>query len=129
MDRPLLKCVACPELTTGRANFDDSGPDHISALPVCPECFGDRILRYGDDKFSKWVDQTVKMFQESNVAFESSGNLAKDREILEGHLNAEARIEDGICPNGCARMIQVEPGHQSCPVCKFHGFSTNLNAS
>lgn len=55
----------------------------------------------------------------SEVAFPSSGDPEKDREIAARWASTEARLEDGICPNGCARLERVVEDEVVCNVCKF----------
>lgn len=119
-------CVCCEVITTG--HFGQHDKPAVTFIPVCENCYFDPINENNETKFSKWLAETIKILQESRVAFKSNGNLAEDRKTLEAFLKHDARIEDGVCPNGCARMNQVEPGHQNCPVCDFHGFTANLSA-
>ncbi len=57
-----------------------------------------------------------------NIAIESSGDPEKDREIIEAFIKHRERMEDGVCPNGCARLVRIDDHTRECPVCHFHGW-------
>jgi hypothetical protein len=55
----------------------------------------------------------------SGVSFESSGNPEEDRRTADRIASTEARLEDGICPNGCALLERVHENEVVCKVCEF----------
>lgn len=59
----------------------------------------------------------------SNFAFPSSGNEEQDEAIAADIQRTEARLQDNVCPNGCALMIFDNPHERHCPVCNFSQWS------
>lgn len=61
----------------------------------------------------------------SAVAMPSSGDPVKDQQDIALHVKQTERMEDGVCPNGCAIMNRCpeDPDHtRICPVCNFVGW-------
>ncbi len=56
------------------------------------------------------------------IAIESSGDPEKDRAEIALFVKQSNRMEDNICPNGCARMNRVDDHTRECPICKFVGW-------
>lgn len=60
-----------------------------------------------------------------NIAMpiEPDDTLEKIRQHYIDYHKHSSRIEDGVCPNGCARLIQYGDhlGVVTCPVCDFIG--------
>lgn len=56
----------------------------------------------------------------TDIAFPSSGDPDRDREIAEEFLRHDRLIAEGMCPNGCGPMAEDDPQNQTCPVCGFH---------
>lgn len=109
------KCVACGELTPG-----SFGPDEEEQrVPCCQACAD-------SGEVVKWAERAIARLRDSRVGFVSHGNLAKDLAELEAWERHNSREEDGICPNGCARLERLEPGNdyvRKCPSCGFIGQS------
>lgn len=58
----------------------------------------------------------------SRIAIPSSGDDAKDqKDLLQAALH-QARMDEGICPNGCGPMIWDDAHNQHCEVCHFYGW-------
>lgn len=64
---------------------------------------------------------------ENSIAMPSSGDPEKDKEELARFIKSSERIEDGVCPNGCALMVRENDHTQSCPVCNFSHTVVKLN--
>ena len=106
-------------MSDGLVGFEDRPPE--ASLPCCRGC-------YEGAGFKVWVEASIELLKESPIAFVSSGNLAEDRKTVENYAKHESRIQDGICPNGCAQMVRAEAGddhNAECPVCKF-GYYSNV---
>lgn len=113
-ERP--SCAVCGTPSDGLAGFEGWTKDQ--EIPCCQAC-GE------SDAFRKWVGDTIAFLRAGPIACVSQGNLLKDRRELESAIKSDERLADGICPNGCARMIRYEKGDdhtQTCPVCKFVGW-------
>lgn len=121
MDAKQGACVCCQTLTEQRVwqDEDPDGVEGVSSMPVCEAC-------YDSGRFEAWVVNGLKEIRESLVGFESSGNLAKDLETLRSYKKHNSRIEDGVCPNGCALMI-IDGNVHTCPSCHFQLVKSNLN--
>lgn len=120
----LEPCAVCGELDKeklGRVGFDGMPPE--AEIVACRECYKDG----GDDtKFAKWFLKALDSIRSAEVAFISSGNVAKDLRTLEDYRKHDSRIKDGICPNGCAQMVRQYPDsahYAKCPTCNFQHYS------
>lgn len=111
----LTDCVVCGRSPAGgvwRREDDES-----KSMPVCQDCFE-------SGAFEKWfhaAEQEIQGFA-ARYAMESSaytGNLYRDLMMVRAHLKHEANIEDGVCPNSCARLNDLGGGDFQCPVCNF----------
>lgn len=58
-----------------------------------------------------------------NWLFQSSGNAEQDEATAEDIIRTEARLEDNVCPNGCAQMNFLNDHERECPVCHFSQWS------
>ena len=58
----------------------------------------------------------------AGLAVASSGDPEKDAEAIADHIRSSERMEDGVCPNGCAQLVQLDAFSRECPVCKFVGY-------
>ena len=61
-----------------------------------------------------------------HFAIESTGDPDKDRELIEQIQRSDARIEDGVCPNGCALLVEVSDREWHCEVCGYTQYRTVL---
>jgi hypothetical protein len=110
------KCIVC--------DLDASGGvvgEGVAAIPCCEAC-------WSAGKFQAWADRGGQRWRESGIAIESSGNFALDLREVDAYLRSDARIADGICPNGCALMVRLYPDsdrHALCPACGFQGFQSS----
>lgn len=108
-----LTCVVCeasfPPGTDDTGTWRDDCAK--SGYTVCRDC------HTGGDH-EKWRTKAIEALRSSPTAFISLGNLALDYAELCRYQKSDERIEDGICPNGCARMHDA--GHTAtCPSCGF----------
>lgn len=55
----------------------------------------------------------------SSIAIVSTGDDEKDRDELARAQTFSDRIDEGICPNGCAELEWSTPNKGECPVCHF----------
>lgn len=62
----------------------------------------------------------------SEIAFISTGDADKDQKIGERFALHESRMQENVCPNGCAQMVWDDAHNRHCPTCGFAGFSTKL---
>lgn len=106
---PSEKCSCCGEDANG--TFGDDEP--ATRYPVCQECME-------SGKHSEWRARAIAFLnQHRNIGIETKGNLADDYRQILGYVKHSTRIDDGICPNGCARMIALDSHNAKCPVCQF----------
>ena len=56
------------------------------------------------------------------MAIPSSGDPEKDQADIRDAAQHQARMEENICPNGCAAMIWDDPHTRHCPECGFVGW-------
>lgn len=109
-------CVICGASADGTAGFDHW--TDAMRVPACQAC-GD------SETFLRWFEQSLQFLRDCPISCESQGNLALDLAEAKRSLLSAARMDDGICPNGCARMIRYEPHDnftRTCPVCGFVGW-------
>ena len=59
----------------------------------------------------------------TDFAVLSSGDSEEDRRIAQRFEQSSARIESGMCPNGCGGMVEVDSHNAECPRCHFAYFS------
>jgi hypothetical protein len=59
-----------------------------------------------------------------NFSFVSSGNAAEDERIAQEFELHRERMDNNVCPNGCAVMKWIDAHNRECPKCGFAGFST-----
>ena len=107
-------CEVCQHPTTNTFGTDDEA----TRYPVCEDC-------YRSGRHKKWYNDTLDQWRKSGLAFQTSGNFATDRRTLMDHLKQNARITDGVCPNGCARLVD-DKGVKKCPVCGFEYYQSSL---
>lgn len=55
----------------------------------------------------------------SEFMFVSTGNAEQDAAIASRIRLTNARLEDGVCPNGCALLVKTAPNVRECPACQF----------
>lgn len=116
MNEPQRVCSVCQ----GGADLGSVGDDDpVTRYPVCREC-------YESGRHERWRLAAIAEIRGSNVGFESRGNLADDLRELRAYRKHDARIEDGVCPNGCALMVWHDERHAECPVCHFALVQTRL---
>jgi len=58
-----------------------------------------------------------------DFAIPSTGNPAKDEELIDLIILQDARQAENVCPNGCGPMTITDAHNRDCPVCGFHGWS------
>lgn len=58
--------------------------------------------------------------------FPTTGDPDKDAEIAAGFRRWEALQSEGLCPNGCAPLVQVDAQTRRCGACGFIGQTFNL---
>jgi len=62
----------------------------------------------------------------SNIAILSTGDAEEDKRQLEQAVIHDQRMNQGICPNGCAELVWSDEGYRgNCPKCNFM-LSTNV---
>jgi len=59
-----------------------------------------------------------------NFAFPTTGDSEKDDEIARGFKLRQSRMNNNVCPNGCAQMKWIDAYNRECGICGFSGFST-----
>lgn len=109
-------CSICGEISIGTAGFDHWTEEQ--RIPCCESCGA-------AEKFIPWCEMAIKVLDECQIGFESRSNLADDYKEAKRCMLVEERMKDGVCPNGCARMVRYEDGDdhtRTCPVCKFVGW-------
>lgn len=90
---------------------------HYEPVAVCDTC-------KDGGAFDRWLDP----FRRAKVSIQISGHLAKDRKELMDYEKHESRIEDGICPNGCARLnIKDDGSVYECPACGYIQINTKIS--
>ena len=55
----------------------------------------------------------------SRIAIVSSGDPEKDQRDIENFQRGNDRIEQGLCPNGCGGMVEIDSHNAECPRCHF----------
>ena len=45
-------------------------------------------------------------------------NKEQDEADSEEVTRSILRIDDGVCPSSCARLVEIRPNYFECPVCK-----------
>ena len=117
----MAECVCCK----GWTDSSFRSPKLTDPIPVCDQCA--RPAEDGrvdpDSKFAQWLRDVDAEIRSAGIQFVSTGNLLKNLEIVRSYLRQSSRIEDGVCPNGCAILETPEPGRSVCPVCKFEGYN------
>lgn len=59
-----------------------------------------------------------------NFSFPSSGDPEQDEKTAQAFALHTARMQENVCPNGCATMVWIDAHNGECKVCGFAGFST-----
>jgi hypothetical protein len=98
-------CAVCDGVSDGL--WHHSNTDEY--FPCCTKCAKGRVRR--------WIDECYDLVKKFPI--ETTGSIIKDRVMALTRSIWESRIEDGVCPNGCARL-ETASGHQECPKCKFN---------
>lgn len=65
----------------------------------------------------------MKRARRDQIAFPSTGDPAKDQELLDRYMLHDDRLSRNICPNGCGPMTASSPHDRDCPKCGFHFWS------
>jgi len=60
-----------------------------------------------------------------SIGIISTGDADKDFRILKQAQLFNDRLDQGLCPNGCALLDWKTAHTADCPECRFH-YSTNL---
>lgn len=110
------ECAICGGRADGTAGFDEW--TDAMRVPACQACGAAEV-------FIPWFEKALKILRESPIACVSQGNIALDLREVEAALRSESMMQDGICPNGCARMVRFEESDehtQKCPSCGFIGW-------
>lgn len=102
------QCVVCQAETPHTFGTDEPS----SRYPVCEDC-------HVRGKHDTWRQKAIKFLQDCPVKGVCSGNLADDLRDIQSHMRGNARIQEGVCPNGCARMNILNTHEAQCPVCRF----------
>lgn len=112
---PFLACPVCNEsFEQGDPDlgcFEEEGAGDYLCCTTCAE----------SGRHERWRAMAIEALQSSGVAFASKGNLAADYRTLVDYQKHSARLADGVCPNGCARLV-----NNNCPVCGFTYQTTSL---
>lgn len=106
-------CQGCEDL--GSVGDDDP----VTRFPVCRTC-------HESGRYERWRLAAIAEIRGSNLGFVSNGNLADDLRQVRAYLKHDSRIEDGVCPNGCALMVWDDERHANCPVCHFAFVKSSL---
>ena len=120
---PKTKCICCDGLQTGWLGFGSDATQN--AIRVCRTCVESGAAAMKMDGLVLRMDS----IPDDGVAMEIADDTTYDQivEQLELHHTHSARIKDGVCPNGCARM--TKSGNVSdCPVCGFQLIEQTLQA-
>lgn len=105
-----LACAVCDEpFEEADLNLSDEG---LGSYPCCDTC-----LTTG--RHDRWREQAIAALTGCQIVFVSKGNLADDYRTLCIWQRHSSRLDDGICPNGCARLTETNETSASCPVCGF----------
>lgn len=110
-----LKCVVCEVehlRGTDQIGFWMPTDNPETHYPVCLGCVN-------SERHEQWRAKAISTVRNSGIAFISKGNLADDYRETLSFQKHDDRIKDGVCPNGCARMVQIEGRDFECPVCHF----------
>ena len=59
----------------------------------------------------------------SEFAFPTTGDPEEDARIATDIRRQFALESEGLCPNGCAPLIQIDTQTRECPVCHCHLWS------
>lgn len=108
------KCAVCEgDFLMGDKTVVSFGSEDVrTRYPVCRVC-------HESGKHEVWREKAIAELRAATVSFVSEGNLAEDyRELLSWQKHDE-RLSDGVCPNGCARMVKIDRCNSECPVCHF----------
>lgn len=118
-ERQTGDCVICGALTIGVFTFKDWNPPE--GVFCCQTC-------WQSGRMNKWLEP----FNEAasrGLAFEINGRGPVElRQEMIDFFVQDSRIQDGICPNGCARLQPID-GDESgarCPVCGFEHYTRCL---
>jgi len=122
MPEETVICAVCEQSfpISAVGSFGEDAPE--SRYPVCQEC-------YHSGKHQEWREAAIAELMEKctcHIAFQSNHNLAEDIKTLRDYKRHTARIQDGICPNGCAALIVIDAHNSRCDVCGFHHQHTTL---
>lgn len=112
------RCVVCGDPCEG---FWAMPWRASTGLPVCESCFdhGDK-----DGEFIAWFERVQAKLKLAPAVIPSpwTGNMVRDLETLEAMQRMDARIEEGVCPNGCGFVLEPNaelPRESECPRCGF----------
>lgn len=112
-------CVVCNCSEGEMGTFGNDDPK--TRYTVCRKC-------HESGAHKKWAEKAIKDLQESPVVMVSVGNLAEDIKELRVYQKHHSRIQDGVCPNGCARLAEVDSNNSECPICHFSYYHTTLKS-
>lgn len=116
----------------------------LPAIDSCPSCEFDQVTcqqvgrltwqcicgyccEFGEKK-SNAVDAINAWNNPNDITMLSTGSKEQDTAIMNDYKKHSSLLEDGICPNGCARLVQIQSHASECPVCKFVHTKVSLNA-
>lgn len=117
----LEPCVVCGEQSEGMYGPEEG--KHPSSMPVCLDCFNSGKLEAWWNAAKAEIDELGAKY--GMMPWEPDKSLAWHLKEYRAHAKSRIRQEDGVCPNGCARleMKDGDPHLAFCPRCGFHGYS------
>lgn len=106
-------CVVCGIMRAAE-NMGYWCDEGYAPYPVCRFC-------HETGPHEAWRRVAIEEVKASNLGLmiREGWNLAEHIKEIRAFKKHDSRIEDGICPNGCARMIQDDTHNVHCPVCRF----------
>lgn len=55
----------------------------------------------------------------SGAMFPSTGDPERDAEIAAQWRRSDALLSEGLCPNGCGPLTQLDEYTRTCPACGY----------
>lgn len=114
MDRGALPQI--DECSCGSTNVECSQVARLKWNVICKDC-GEKgeAAQNAIDAIAGWNHPAPI----GDFAFISSGNDQTDKEVAERFIMHSARLDDNVCPNGCAQLIRIDSNNRECPACHF----------
>lgn len=119
------QCPVCLKQGVQLGTFTiDGWAEYPGGFRCCELCGSGGI----DARAKRWALAFLKRWRESGIAIEGSGDFMRDKEQVDNFLKHTSRIDDGVCPNGCAFLVRIdgEATGTRCPSCGFEHYTTVL---